>query len=240
MQKSEAAEFRKRLVMMMSLYKREIGIDMQRVWWRVLAGYDLRDISSAMDCYVTSPAGHYAPGPGDLIDLMRKQSGHISSPEAWALALTSTDESATVVITQQIAQALEVARPCIDAGDKYGARLAFVSAYERLLLSAPPVPVWYASLGDDADGRSAALRKAADDGRLSREYVDKLLPAPAAQKGHYLRLCGAVQAKSVLDRCTSLRAALSASDDSSDRLAKCDFNANDDFFIKIEQMPPVG
>ena len=55
----------------------------------------------------------------------------------------------------------------------------------------------------------------------------------AAQKGHYLRLCGAVQAKSVLDRSAELRDALSASDDSSDRLAKCYFNANDDFFIKI-------
>jgi len=232
MQKSDASNFRARLVSMMGLYSREIDIELQRTWWRALAGYDLRDISSAMDCYVTSPSGHYAPGPGDLIDLMRKQSGHISAAEAWALALLSTDESETVVLTQQIAQALEVARPCIDAGDKYGARLAFVSAYERLLLSAPPVPTWYASLGDDAAGRSAALRKAADDGRISREYVDKLLPAPAAQKVN-LRLRGDVQAKSGLDRCTSLRAALSASDDSSDRLAKCDFNANDDFFIKI-------
>ena len=233
MQKSDASNFRARLVSMMGLYSREIDIELQRTWWRALAGYDLIDIGSAMDSYVTSPAGHYAPGPGDLIDLMRKQYGHISAAEAWPLALTSTDESATVVITQQIAQALAVARQCLDAGDKYGARLAFVSAYERLLLSAPPVPVWYASLGDDASGRSAALRKAAEDGRLSSEYVDNLLPAPAAQKGHYLRLCGAVQAKSVLDRCAELRAALSASDDSSDRLSNCDLDANDDFFIKI-------
>ena len=240
MQKSEAAEFRERLVMMMSLYKREIGIDMQRVWWRALVSYDLRDIIAAMDIYTNRKNWNSAPLPGDLIDIITLKSGHLRAPEAWALALLSTDESETVVLTQQIAQALEVARPCLDAGDKYGARLAFVSAYERLLLSAPPVPTWYASLGDDAAGRSAALRKAADDGRLSSEYVDNLLPAPAAQKGNYLRLCGAVQAKSVLDRCTSLRAALSASDDSSDRLAKCDFNANDDFFIKIEQMPTVG
>jgi len=42
-----------------------------------------------------------------------------------------------------------------------------------------------------------------------------------------------VQAKSGLDRCAELRAALSASDDSSDRFAKCDLDANDDFFIKI-------
>ena len=121
MQKSDASDFRARLIGMMALYNRDITVELQRVWWRALDGYDLRDISSAMDCYVTSPAGHYAPGPGDLIDLMRKQYGHISAAEAWPLALLSTDESATVVITQQIAQALEVARPCIDAGDKYGA-----------------------------------------------------------------------------------------------------------------------
>ena len=48
------------------------------------------------------------------------------------IALLSSDESDTVVMTDEIQLALGAARPVLDLGDKVGARMAFISAPSKL------------------------------------------------------------------------------------------------------------
>ncbi|HBO8028222.1 hypothetical protein MMZ74_30665 [Pseudomonas aeruginosa] len=96
--------------------------------------------------------------------------------EAWAIALQSFDEAETVLMTPEIQQAAVVAAPLMKGrGDRVGARMAFIAAYERLLTRArqQAVPArWSLSLGSDAGRRAAAIEEAERLGRL---------PAPAAQ-----------------------------------------------------------
>ncbi|HEJ4855550.1 TPA: hypothetical protein SL612_005849, partial [Pseudomonas aeruginosa] len=108
--------------------------------------------------------------------------------EAWALALEASDERATVVLTPEIQEALTIAAPILEARDKVGARMAFISAYERAVSRSrrEALPVeWRVSLGHDEAGRQAGIQKAAALNRLPAAEVARLegvvvlqLPAP--------------------------------------------------------------
>jgi len=94
--------------------------------------------------------------------------------EAWAIAMQSMDEAETVLMTPEIQKAVAAAAPIYQAGDKVGARMAFLSAYERVVHSArqQALPVeWRLSLGHDQERRARAIEEARVLGRL---------PAPAA------------------------------------------------------------
>lgn len=94
--------------------------------------------------------------------------------EAWAIAMQSMDEAETVLMTPEIQKAAAAAAPIYLAGDKVGARMAFISAYERFTFAARQAaqPLeWQLSLGHDEVGRTRAIQEARVLGRL---------PAPAA------------------------------------------------------------
>lgn len=94
--------------------------------------------------------------------------------EAWAIAMQSMDEAETVLMTPEIQKASAAAAPIYQAGDKVGARMAFLAAYERFTSAArqdaQPVE-WKLSLGHDQASRSRAIQDARVLGRL---------PAPTA------------------------------------------------------------
>ncbi|QLI49421.1 hypothetical protein vBPaeMUSP18_47 [Pseudomonas phage vB_PaeM_USP_18] len=111
--------------------------------------------------------------------------GRPEANEAWALALAAQDERESVVWTAEVMWAFDAARPILRAGDKVGARMAFISAYERLVAAAREegAPTrWELSLGWDADRRAQALEQAV---KLQRLPMDRALalgydPAPQA------------------------------------------------------------
>jgi hypothetical protein len=88
--------------------------------------------------------------------------GRLLPAEAYALALSSSDDSATIVWTNEIADAWTVAAPLLRAGDKFGARQAFVEAYGRITGEARALrqhPVVQVSLGHDPRGAPALHRR---------------------------------------------------------------------------------
>lgn len=94
--------------------------------------------------------------------------------EAWAIAMQAMDEAETVLMTPEIQKAAAVAAPIHQAGDKVGARMAFLSAYERVVCAArqqAKAVEWRLSLGHDQERRARAIEEARVLGRL---------PAPAA------------------------------------------------------------
>lgn len=94
--------------------------------------------------------------------------------EAWAIAMQSMDEAQTVLMTPEIQKAAAAAAPIYRAGDKVGARMAFISAYDRFTCAARQAakPVeWNLSIGHDQSNRARAIEEARVLGRL---------PAPAA------------------------------------------------------------
>lgn len=113
-----------------------------------------------------------------LADIVsRLDDGRPGPEEAWAMIPRSED--ASVVWTEEMAQAYGSAIPLLNEGDQVAARMAFVERYRAIVQKARDTgapPKWTPSLGTDALGREAALMDAAEKGRLTAEHVSGLLP----------------------------------------------------------------
>lgn len=113
-----------------------------------------------------------------ILQRVQAADGRPGKDEAWAIAMTTNDEFETVVLTDEIQLALAAAKPVLDAGDKVGARMAFISAYERFVGQArednKPVN-WHISVGFDANRRIQAVTKAIELKRIPREHGQKYL-----------------------------------------------------------------
>lgn len=112
----------------------------------------------------------------DVLD--RIPGGHLGAEEAWSVvARCLTDETASVVWTDEIASAFGVARAL--SGDLVAARMAFKEAYQRAVSDAKAKnvkPVWRVSLGYDVQGRESALREAVAKGRIPLAYAQTMIP----------------------------------------------------------------
>jgi hypothetical protein len=107
----------------------------------------------------------------------RLDDGHVGPEEAWAMM--PRDEMQTVVWTDQMAESWGIASALLAEGDQVGARMAFREHYTKAVQQARDAgvpPKWRASLGHDPAGREAAIRAAVEQGRLSAEHGQKLLP----------------------------------------------------------------
>lgn len=116
-----------------------------------------------------------------IIERLPSANAHLSGNEAWALALNSTDEQETVIWTPEIARAFAAAKPVLNGGDKIGARMSFLAAYERELSAAKAEarqPEWMVSLGHDPQRREIVLNDAVSAGKLPAPKVAHLLPPP--------------------------------------------------------------
>ncbi len=132
-----------------------------------LSKFPLQALSKALARCRSELTGRLTPKA--ILDRMEDGGVWLSANEAWALALRASDESQTVVWTNEIAKAWQIALPIMDAGDKVGARMAFIPAYERLVQSAreegKPVQ-WQISAGWDPQLRDAAIQQAVSAGLL--------------------------------------------------------------------------
>ncbi len=116
-----------------------------------------------------------------ILERMPSANEFLSPNEAWALALSGEDDMDTIVWTEEVAAAMGVARPVLDLGDKVGARMAFIGAYEREIAKAKAEgrkPKWTVSLGYSPERRQDAISEAVKMGRLEAPKVEHLLPAP--------------------------------------------------------------
>lgn len=150
---------------------------------QIVGNYGIENLKGALIAHLRDPdRGRFVPTPADLIEQIlraKHDDDRPSADEAWATAVQLTDESVTVVINNEIAQAWAVAREVMP--DRTGARMAFRSAYDRLVESnrkAQVSPSWFPSLGHDLQGREAALLQAVSLGRLTMAQVKLMLPVP--------------------------------------------------------------
>lgn len=128
-----------------------------------------------------------------VLQRIQAEDGRPGKDEAWAIAMTTNDEFETVVLTDEIQLALAAAKPVLDAGDKIGARMAFISAYERFVSQArddvKPVN-WHVSVGFDTNRRVEAITKAVQLQRIPQErgrlYLADLSVVPVTEDGRAL------------------------------------------------------
>lgn len=111
--------------------------------------------------------------------LERIDSSMPNADEAWALAITALkSETETVVLPEIAMQALNVGVRELFQCDKVGARMAFKSAYERILSEATHTEKakWTVSLGSDKEMAKRVLLQAVVDGKLEKNKALNLLP----------------------------------------------------------------
>lgn len=156
------------------------------LFFRSLGRYSLAEVRAAFDAHVADPQrGRFVPVPADILAQLEgiaAQDGRPGVEEAWALAMRSSDEGDTVVWTSEVAEAMGVCQPILNAGDEVGARMAFKEAYTRIIDAARRArisPQWTASIGHDPERRSSAISAAVTAGLLeSNQFA--ALPAPRA------------------------------------------------------------
>lgn len=154
------------------------------LFFAALAEYPLDAVRKALSAHCRDKTrGRFTPKPADIIDQIEGavSDGRPSVEEAWAIALTSRDESDTVVWTNEIAEAFAICSPVLNLGDEVGARMAFKDAYSRIVAQAKAqriAPKWTASLGWDMRKREASLTRASTAGLLPAPTVAALLPPP--------------------------------------------------------------
>ncbi len=173
----DSDKFKKMLDAVMEVYDRQVSSNARKIWWKTLRPYSLDQVAQALWAHAES--SKFAPRPADVIEFLRNADGRPSADEAWAIALQSADEHATVVTNDEIAEALGAAAPILAEGDRVAARMAFKSAYERVTEQSRDAGIavnWWPSLGRDPRGREAALRTAESKGQLTQQRVTALLP----------------------------------------------------------------
>ncbi|MBK3510739.1 hypothetical protein [Pseudomonas sp. MF6747] len=126
----------------------------------------------------------------DILQRVQSSDGRPGKDEAWSIALLAGDEIETVVMTAEIQQAMTAASPILRLGDKVGARMAFMGAYERLVSAAraEAVPItWSVSLGFDPARRVTAIESAVRMQLITHEagsqYLSDLRIAPITADG---------------------------------------------------------
>lgn len=153
------------------------------MFFAAMAKYPLETVRAALNAHcLHKERGRFTPKPADLIEQIEGMTGGDGRPgadEAWAIAITSRDESDTVVWTAEIAEAFSICSPVLELGDEVGARVAFKDAYTRLVNSARAgnkPAVWSVSLGWDGKKREEAIKRAHVAGLLPAPIVRTLLP----------------------------------------------------------------
>jgi len=147
--------------------------------FHTLSPYPLEQISAALLEYARRSV--YTPTPHDIIAIVQHSDGHPEPDEAWNIALQAMDENATVIWTQQIAEAKTAADPIYAEGDRVGARMAFKAAYESNLRDARDrgkAARWSITPGHDREERRQKVEQALADGRISHDQAAHFLPAP--------------------------------------------------------------
>ena len=167
----------------METYHRPITPAALRIWWAALVSYDLAELQAAFHRHITDPdQGRFPPTPAAIVAQMADAAGAIGADEAWSLVIGAMDEDATVVLTDLMLEALAVSQARTQwQYDKVGARMAFKSAYDRLIGIARiqgRKPIWQVSAGWDAERRADAVRLAMEGGRLTHDQARRYLAPP--------------------------------------------------------------
>lgn len=150
------------------------------IFFEAMRPYTLRQFSEALTRHMKDPErGKFAPVPADLIaKIDLAGDGRPGPEEAWAMI--PDDESATVVWTDEMADAYGLCAPLLARRDRVGARMAFKERYERSVALARHSGLgvrWSVSLGHDLEQRKRALMAAVEAGRITAAIAHEAMPA---------------------------------------------------------------
>ena len=110
MRNEDKRDFGNLLVSVLELHGRAPSKNALALWWASLEKYDYRTVLSGMSALVQDPVGgKFPPTPAAVIGAIWATDGRPTADEAWAIAVESFDEGATVCISTEIMTARNAA-----------------------------------------------------------------------------------------------------------------------------------
>lgn len=138
-----------------------------------LSEYPLNDVLNAIKRCRKELSGRLTLAA--IIERIQSSDGMPGAEEAWAIV--SRPESETFVMTEQMADAMGLARPLLEF-DRIAARMAFKDAYARIVQDARDKglkPNWFVSIGHDKQGRAGPIAEAIRHGKLGVDHAISLM-----------------------------------------------------------------
>jgi hypothetical protein len=177
---SDKKEFASIVSATLKTYRIEPDADVLRLWWGVLQKFTIEQVRNGFSAYVGSKGADFIL-PTHIVAAIEanEPDGRVGAEEAWAMY--PHDESSSAVITNEMAEAMQLAQGIYNDGDKIGARMSFKESYNRIVAHNKLNgirPKWFASLGHSKEGREIALKDAVIKGRISQDHATSLLPSP--------------------------------------------------------------
>lgn len=146
-----------------------------RMWWKMLSQFPIEAVEYGIQSAMAN--SKYLITPAVVLEQLQGSDGRPDADEAWAIAKQAMDERSTVVWNDEIAEAYGIACEVYHE-DNVGGRMAFRSAYERIVeqnRSSGASVKWWPTLGDPST-RKIALEQAEEKGLLSHDQVVDYLP----------------------------------------------------------------
>lgn len=154
--------------------------DRLEMWTKALASFPAGAVKRAVANHIMT--SQFKPQLADIVKQCQSQQDSVwmNADEAWATVPKSEQE--TAILTKETAEALAVAQPLLNDGDKIGARMAFKDAYSRLIEKAKAMsrkPVYFVSLGSDANSRASVLAEGVRTQKIALEMATTIAPEHA-------------------------------------------------------------
>lgn len=180
MRDSDKREFSELISATLKIYRAEADTEVLRLWWAILCQHEMSAVSAGFRAFLSDKKSKFQPVPADIIDFIERivPDGRLGADEAWAMI--PRNEYASVVMTDEMSEALGIAQPLLDVGDPVAARMAFKESYKRIVERnkvSGIAPKWFPSLGRDPTMREEAVNEAVRFGRLTSEHSVKLVPS---------------------------------------------------------------
>lgn len=176
MNNNQLVEFSDLMDSVMPVYRMEVSAATKKIWWALLVKFELQDVAQAFAEHLRVNSNTITPA--DIIKQLDRirPDGRLGVEEAWAMM--ARDESETVVVTEEMMEAMRFAQPLLNEGDQIGARMAFKEAYLYIVDTnrrTGVVPRWFPSIGTDKESRDKAVSEAVRLGRLPASHAIGLM-----------------------------------------------------------------
>ena len=206
MNKNELTAFNEMMQGIAGMYDKQLNSTTIAIYFKKLGRFDYKTVEQGLFDHLET--GKFMPKPADIIEAIetrRNNDGRPTADEAFTIAIQLQDEAATVVSNEEISQAWQEASYVMP--DRVGARMAFRSAYERIVSEAraqnSPLK-WFPSLGTDKDAREAPVLRSIEQGRLPHTSM-KLIAANPPQNNNLIGFDKKESAVNVSDILKQLR-----------------------------------
>lgn len=150
------------------------------VWYNEIGEIQSEDFFLAVRSIMKKSCSPFPPGVFEIKhEALPQEQTRPTSEIAWGIALKASNESDSVLWTDDIAQAMEACRYQLQAGDKIAARMAFKEKYEQLVSAAEKrgeSVKWWVTFGFDKSRRTGVVEEGLRQGLISPQQAQAILP----------------------------------------------------------------